>query len=148
MAGPTSFEASAPFNFALGTLEKIHNILVKITNISALYSIESDMSEAEAQHIKYNLVRQLFIQATPLYNKEKHKTWKSDTYKELKKIKEELKFVQQFNQGKLIGHRALFDPIINDKLDDITIEVQEKLQEEGYFMPSKKDPRFMFKQGY
>ena len=58
----TSQQSSAPFNMALATLERISDILREITKVSK----DIFMPKEAKQAIKVELVRQLFINASPL----------------------------------------------------------------------------------
>lgn len=142
-----SDEGTAPFNMALFTLEKIHNLLKMIAMVSAGLEQETNqlLGQGKAQHIKCKLVKQLYIQCVPLLDPIKNKQWKVDMLKRIREIKPLLgKRIDRF--GKFTGSFESFSSNIEDELDDVVIEIQERLQEEKYFMPPKNDPRFSWKQ--
>lgn len=134
-------EGTAPFNMALNTLEKIHKILLSIFLVSSRIVESQELSEGEAQHMKYRLVRQLYIQSVPLLRAKNIDEWKEQTWKLIKEIKLKWKPIKD-GDGFVRDYVEAIDPEIEDTLDDITKFIEEKLQEEGYFMPPKHDPRF------
>ena len=147
--GKEEDRSSAPFNMALFTLEKIHNILKLIAYTSAGLTNEEARGKdflypGRAQHTKYRLVRQLFIQSIPLINHKKNPKYKEYMGKRIKKIK--LTVGNLINsQKQIVGITPGYSQSVDDELDNIMIEIQQKLQEEGYFMPPKSDPRFGWK---
>lgn len=145
---PKRDDLSAPFNLALATLEKMHNILKLISLASSGYSHDEDgnltgMSAGEAQHLKVKLVKQLFIQSIPLFDKNTNE-WQDKMLNRIRTIKPLFRTRYTFNGHKSIpsGIIEIYSQVIDDELDDITIEIQRELQQERYFMPSKADPRF------
>lgn len=138
----------APFNMALATLEKVNNILKQIANVSVLFISDdqgsSELSPGKAQHMKYRLVKQLFIQSVPLFDTKKYEAFMHDILKDIRSIK--LKYGNRYQNNRIIGKFEVFDQSVEDELDNITMDVQAELQKEGYFMPPKSDPRFSWKQ--
>ena len=91
--------------------------------------------------IKYMLVRQLYIQAIPLLIEPEEKTIQDN----LEKIKLP-KPISKSNAGGSDAHTLYpYSLDIENKLDNIVIEIQNALQRQGYFMPPKNDPRFTWK---
>jgi len=141
---------TAPFNMALKTLEKVHNILVAIEKSSVYYSNDGEVTilfkPGQAQHIKYRLVRQLFIQSIPLFDRKRDDTqdWITEMGTRIKEV--QLIYGNRFYDNKLVGKFEGFNQDIDDELDDIVIEISQQLQIEGYFMPPKDDARFSWKQ--
>jgi len=130
-------QESAPFNMAIATLQRLSLILEKITDATSNPSFNSETK----QYAKLGLVRSFFFNAVPLL-----KTEFVDKYRE-EIINMKMKRVEVFNQSsKPIAQRVVFDEELDRRLDQILIETQLKLQEEGYFMPPKNDPRFSWKQ--
>ena len=144
---PTDDRRSAPFNMALFTLEKIHNILKRIAEISTAMNFDGDImfSLGQSQHMKYRLIRQLFIQSIPLFNKEKKDKiqWKESMAQRIGNIK--LISGDKIKNNQIVGKFQGFTQEIEDELDNITIDIQETLQDEGYFMPSRNDPKHSWK---
>lgn len=142
---------SAPFNMALFTLEKIHNILKKIAEVSVLIITDSDsaafsLSPGNSQHMKYRLVRQLFIASIPLLDTKKTSEWQEKTADKLFDIRRSLVYGNKYLNNKIVGRFEAFNEDVEDILDDLVVEIEQKLQKEGYFMPDKRDPRFSWKE--
>lgn len=127
----------APFNFALATLMRINNIIELIGRVNL-------MGEERSQFIKLDLIRQLYIQSIPLINKQDKKDALKKKIDELKLP--EPKKIYDLN-GTFVRYEVVFDNKSEAELDKLEVEIQEALQAEGaYFMPSKHDPRFAWKQ--
>lgn len=141
-------EPGAVFNMAISTLEKIHNILRNIAMVSVGFTIDSEettlMDPGKSQHIKYRLVNQLFIQSIPLIDSNKYEDWKNDMKDRIRRIVP--RYGARYSDCKQVGSFEVFVPEIEFELDDIVIEIQEQLQKEGYFMPSKHDPKYGWRQ--
>jgi len=141
----------AVFNMALSRLELLHGIAKQIVTISTFHLEDfenpSPLTEGQAQHLKARLVRQLFIQSVPLLDPVKDKDWKKEMNESTETILAKLKFIKVFKEQQHIGNKEQFDIIIETLLDKFTMEIQEKLQEHKYFMPSKSDPRKGWEQG-
>jgi len=137
-------EGSAPFNLALNTLERVAAIIEKLCYVSIQIASTENTNDADLQHIKFALLKQLYIQAVPLLRDNEKK--KQAVKKRIDNIK--LGFPQPvFNKlGERVGNKPVFDPKIDYEMDEIEIEISETLQSMGYFMPPKNDPRFTFRQ--
>ncbi len=135
--------STAPFNMALFTLEKIHNILKHIVNASIV--VDERVTAGQIQHMKYRLVRQLFIQSITLIDRKKegNKEWKKGMAIRIKVV--QLYFGEKTRGEQIVGNFQAYNQDTEDELDDITIDIQERLQDEGYFMPPKDDPRHSWK---
>lgn len=134
-------EVKAPFNMAINTLERLGNILVEIKQIT-----NEDFSDSEKQKIKVNLVKQFFIQATPLLKVEDVKEKRREILKLSPKI------IKQFRNrvGDTpvpMGYTNVYDIALENKLDGIIIDLQMLLQNGKYFMPSGSDPKYSWGQG-
>jgi hypothetical protein len=139
---------SAIFNMAIAQLQLINAILKQISTISCISSEErgeekETLTPGKAQHGKYKLVRQLFLQSIPLLDKTDGE-WKKQTYEKIKAVK--LKVIPQYANSKIVGYTEGFDPALENLLDDFVIDIIERLQVHKYFMPPKKDPRFGWSQ--
>lgn len=145
-------EPTAPFNSALATLELIHNISQLIVKISSSQSIDpndsSMLPQGKAQHIKYRIVRQYFIMARPLIDKKKNEEWLKEMEVRVFNFESRLQFMKQIHSEskKVLGFVEVYDPAFEKELDNVIMEIRDKLQTEGIFMPPKDDPRFAFKQ--
>lgn len=128
----------APFNMAIATLMAIRDILDQIKQVT----ITNELSSGEAQQIKHKLVSQLFVQSIPLLKDEQ----KEPIKRMIKKVK--LTSIPKLNEyRKVIGYVVVYNPEIEEELDNITIKIQEDLQSQGYFMPPKNDPKYSWRYG-
>lgn len=133
------------FNILLALLEKVNNILKRIAEVTVMGSHEGgDINSGQAQHIKSRLVRQLYIQSIPLIDPDKDKDWKKEIWKRILNIK--LSYGKVIKNYKIVGRFERFSEALEKELDDITMEIEEKLQTYKYFVPSKADPRHGWKQ--
>lgn len=120
------------FNFALATLERIHKIIVKITDISVFET-------GASQKAKYKLCRQLLVNSCALIrDKEREKRLLSH----LNTIK--LVFAPTMNRnGVNEGTEIVYSEEVDYQLDNFIMELQNDLQEDGsYFMPEKMEEMF------
>lgn len=147
---PSLFEENigAPFNMAIATLMKIHGVTKGIVVASA-FSPESEddarfLFPGKAQHTKYRLVKQFFVQSVPLLDQKKTTEWQEEMLNRIWEIKP--KIGERVSGKKIVGHYPIYDEQIERELDRITIEIEKKLQEEGYFMPPKSDVRYSWRQ--
>jgi len=135
-------ETGAPFNMAIATLQRLSELLQEIKTISSdpEYPLEIRQSR------KITLVKQFFIQATPLLPKEIIK----ECEKEILDLKPKIiKRVQQdgwLSSSAQTYYEAIFDFNLDRILDEILIKIQSNLQKEKYFMPSKTDPKFSWRE--
>jgi len=131
-------EESAPFNLALNTLERIAKIIQQMTEISIRIADQSNSDDINLMHIKYALLKHLYIQASPLFQKQIDQ----------KKLIKDMVYALQLqpatpirnSHGTMTGYSIAYDPKIDKEMDDIVEEIQTSLQKEGYFMPLKSDP--------
>ncbi len=123
----------AAWNMALATLKEIRDVLKEIRFISTF----PQGTPGEAQHTKWRLVKQLFVQSTPLLEDHRQPAIKTA----LDKLKPA--WVKNVSGGYMVtraqGYAERFDPKFDADLDDITVMIQDALQAEGYFMPPKED---------
>lgn len=120
------------FNFALATLERVHKILVKITDISVF---ETGVS----QKAKYKLCRQLLVNCCALLrDKEREQT----LLKKFNAIK--LLYAPRMNRnGVTDGSEITYSEEVDYLLDLFVMDVENELQEDGnYFMPEKMEEMF------
>ena len=127
-------QESAKFNMALDTLRRIGLIFEQIKN---LY-LDDNKSNEIKQATKLQLVKQLFIQASPLLSD----TYVSNNLDKVLKLKPKRVKTYEKNGGgstNYIGESLKYDQDLDIKLDTIIIELQQTLQEKQYFMPPNQD---------
>lgn len=130
MEGDDYGEKDAPFNMAIATLRRLDVILQQIKNLNLRFS--QDSPEKQKAHI--SLVRDFYIQATPLFSE--------TDLKDLKEIEKELLNFSIDKKSKIksgsqkIGY--VFDVEKEKRLNEILIDLQVKLKR--YFMPKGADP--------
>jgi len=128
----------APFNMAISTLMRLSEILTDITKLSTMF----DFSAETRQGMKVNLIKQFFSQATPLLKPEAVKEFMEQVLN-LKSVAKPL-YIRKGSYANLKGAQVVYSPELEIQLDTIIINLQIKLQEQGYFMPPKNDPRYSF----
>jgi hypothetical protein len=124
----------AKFNMALDTLKRLGKILEEIKQADYNSVIPLELKQA----IKIGNVKQFFIQASPLLPNKTITEYKS------KILNLKPKNIPQYeNDGyscdKFRGYILVFDNELDYKLNEILIELQQKLQEQKYFMPPAED---------
>lgn len=118
----------APFNFAIATLMRLDEILKKIVWGSL------DKSGV-SQEQKYQLVRQYLVNACVLI---KDKTSEAKLKTKLEGVRINYKS-QQNIAGEVTSIKPSYSDDINISLDNLLIEINNVLQEEGnYFMPKPR----------
>lgn len=140
-------QQGAVFNMAIAQLQMLNGILKNIAMLGSVYfesGSEEELSPGKAQHIKYRWVRQLFIQSTPLLDIKTDAEWKKTTYEKVKNVK--LTFLKKCRNNEVVGYVESYNSEIENLLDDIVMEIQERLQCHKYFMPPKNDVRFAWSQ--
>jgi hypothetical protein len=140
-------DTTAPFNFAISTLQRIDTLITKIREISLLIAAEQDqVKKGKLLYMKYTLVEQLEIESTPLLP-EKSKKKVREAFRQIKLIVVK-NYVPTIDGGrKLIGKTELYNIDIDSKLNDVNRLNQDLLQAEGYFMPPKQDPSMAWRVG-
>lgn len=124
-------DIGAPFNMAVASLMRIHDILKDITKYS-MSSFNTNMPPGPIQHMKYRLVRQLYVQSVPLM--------KNDDKGPLVKELDSIQLKREVTPTGVVTE--LYDHEVEKKLDQLICKIEEALQVQGYFMPPKSDPRF------
>lgn len=140
---------AAPFNAAIDCLMRISKLIQDIKRVSVEFSMHTgiagiNLTSGQAQHIKRRLVKQLYVQAIPLL---------SDTSREtIKKMIDGVRpivFQPVGRTGKKANDIEIYDIGIDEKLDDIVIEIEKDLQDHGkFFMPPRLDPRRAILRGH
>ena len=128
-------ETSAPFNMALATLERVNDILKKITEVSV-----EEPNPYVLIMKKCKLTKQLFLASVPLILDEavkksllaKVNALTTSYSMEHNKIRNKTNYT--------VGKDA------EKEIDVVIQKIEESLQKDKYFMPPKSDPRFAWKQ--
>jgi len=120
----------ASFNMALDTLKRLGEILREIKLVSS----SPNFPKESKQEMKVNLIKQFFIQATPLMeikfveeNQEEIINLTPSNTRILEK--------RDYGAHKFVGYDKTFDQKLEVKLDNILIKLQIELQKKGHFMP-------------
>lgn len=133
---------SAPFNMALDTLKRLSDIFREFTQISMDLTIPDNLRQSK----KISLVKSFFLNAAPLLQEDKVREFQPQVFslkcKEVKVVSR-----TEGKEDKVSGFRIMFDQELNDKVDNLILEISLALQKEKYFMPPKTDPRFGWKMG-
>ena len=120
----------APFNFAIASLMRVHEILRDIKNISLN---KEKLPNGIMQKKKLKLTRDLCVQCSPLI---KNKEVRNELWDELKETKMVLKKVTQTMTPYIM---PIFKQETEDQLDEIIMKIEDELQTSGYFMPDKSE---------
>ena len=131
-------EKSAVFNMALDTLRRLGRILEEIKYLQ--YKV-GEYGMNNLQLIKIGLVKQFFIQGSPLLPEEKVKEYK----KEILSLTPRLTQVHKNTPGRATEHcgvQIIYNSDLEIRLDEILIELQLILQKEKYFMPIEEEGDF------
>lgn len=127
-------ENKTEFNMANSTLIRINDILKEIKEISIrtelLPNNKSFLGKGKGQHMKLKLARDLFVQSVPLLSPEDINPFKI----KIQSLEPEYCIVETWKgKAKVSSYNSQLEKI----LDDFIIELQIKLQKNGFFMPSK-----------
>jgi len=131
---PYDFDDSknAVFNMGIATLMRLNNILEAITRITSNQEYPPEVRQAS----KIELVKQFFVNACPLLDPTKVKTIQAK-YLILKP--EVVEVVDKFTGNNMLK-KAQFSYELDNQLNELLVELQVELQEEGkYYMPAKRD---------
>ena len=145
MAEYSTSKEPAIFNMALATLMRLDNILIKIRDISTGISMGwmegREVDKASLLAGKIALARQFYLNASPLL--------KPDIKVVLKKKMRFFVMPQNYRLDNSLSSKRyqveVYDLRLDIIIDNFVEEVEQRLQDEGYFMPPKNDPRFAFK---
>lgn len=124
----------AVFNMALDTLKRLGKNLEEQKMLE--YKIQFSMEVRQA--VKIGLVKQFFIQATPLLPADTVTEYKDKVLK-LKSTTVKLRQKRTLQAPLNLGPQIVYDENLSIELDTIIIELQIVLQEKGYFMPPADD---------
>jgi len=124
----------AVFNMALDTLQRLGKNLEEQKQLSYKY----ELPEYVLQAIKIGLVKQFFVQASPLLPEETVKKYRKEILS-LSPQRVNTYFRNGVSADKLLGLKPFYDKDLAVRLDEIIIELQMILQKEKYFMPSYED---------
>jgi hypothetical protein len=126
---------AAVFNMGISTLMRIDQILKEITHVSAEPMIPKEMKQA----MKINLVKELFVQSSPLLNEEVVNKYQPQ-FNKLKPVESNIGYGRS-GVIKKREKKQIYSEELNTELDRLSLEIQRELQKEKYFMPPKSDPR-------
>ncbi len=121
-------EAVIPFSSSIATLQRIHEVLMSLISLAKVDLGNTD--DATLQKIKIKLVKQLFINASPLIPKENFEEF-SEFFLKLKPY--EIDVVVQSPMG--VGKKTRKKPSYSEELD---IEMDKKVCELSRLLQEKK----------
>ena len=137
MTEPYNPESKAPFNMAINTLERLGETLNQIRRIEQEFMIP----EATRQEMKIGLVKQFFVQASPLLLD--HAAEKKALIQERVMVLEPKRLPRLVSNGTgasvVRGTKVVYDFKLDQKLDALLIEIQDTLQEGRYYMPPRRN---------
>ncbi|MFA6201183.1 MAG: hypothetical protein WC679_12345 [Bacteroidales bacterium] len=133
MAEENRDDSKAPFNMAIDTLRRIGKILDEMAMVAA----DGLLSPAQKQFILVPKLQYFFFQASPLLKPEIVDKFKDQVIR-LRPNQTEVS-ITKGGITKKREIRLLYDPVLNDELNRLLIDIQRELQIEKYFMPPKKD---------
>lgn len=128
---------SAPFNFAIDTLQRIADILETITALSINETMFGDI--AMVQYRKWKAVKQLYLASFPLITKPEDKA-------KIKHQFEQVKLNTKSDSRNSESPKLIYSHEVDKQLDNVIEEIERILQKDKYFMPPKDDLRFKWKQ--
>jgi len=128
----------APFNMAINTLERLGAILTDIRKVDQMIMLEPE----QRQEIKVSLVKDFYIQASPLlldHAKEKKKEIQEKVLSLTSSSLKRLININGIQQQR--GVKLIYSEELDKKLNEILIEIQDVLQQGKYYMPPRRDLR-------
>lgn len=128
-------QEKAPFNMALNTLERIGDILRLITKNSYEMTFPPEIRQA----IKVQLVKELFINSSPLLSETVVTKYKPKFLKMKPFVKTILKEQSAGDYSKSQQEKHEFSFTLESELDVFILDISRELQKERYFMPPKED---------
>ena len=135
-----SFESSydndekAVFNMALDTLKRLGETLREVKQLS----YKTDYTIETRQAVKIGLIRQFFVQASPLLPTKKVNDYKKEILNFAPAVID-LRQKKSFGNDVSVGTRIVYNSKLDFRLDEILIDLQIILQEKGHFMPDAED---------
>jgi len=130
-------ETHAVFNMALSTLERLSDILREIRMLSTQFFLASEVRQEQ----KLELVKQFFLNSVPMLKVEQVKPFQK-RMNDFRMLRINLIQRKTGTTSSQKGNTTVFSQGLELKLNDFLVDLQLSLQEQRYFMPSKKDPRF------
>ena len=125
---------SAVFNMALDTLKRLGKNLEEQKNLV----FKTEYSTEVQQVMKIGLVKQFFVQASPLLPEDTVKKYKTEVLK-LRPKMQQVRQQSVLGCTEVVGNRLAYSEELEIRMDEITIELQMIIQKEKYFMPSVED---------
>lgn len=142
------YNENTVFNMGISTLMRIDSILKEIVNLD-LKDIKTNeqtsFSKSRLQSVKLRLVKQLYINSVPLLS-EKKVEGEEDLWEKLSKLnlitkKNKKKRWNEKDKEYIEVSSMVYDKELEQKLNDIIIQLQTQLQKKGVFMPTRDDSR-------
>ena len=132
----------AVFNMAINTLQRLGDMLEEISKLT----YETFLDQMTRQRMKVDLVKQFYVQATPLLPKDKIENY-SKKILTLKPTTKQHFEKRSGNTPVFKGLNNVFDYKLDQQLDEILIELQLDMNLQGFVMPSFKDSRHSWGEG-
>ncbi len=128
-------DESAVFNMAISTLKALSLNLEEIRKLN--YRV--DLNLETIQTMKVGLVRQFFIRSSPLLPKLEVKKYQKEVLA-LKPYREPAYSRMGFMTDRhFLGNKLTYNEYLDNRMDEILIELQLILQQEKYFMPTNQN---------
>lgn len=127
---------SAPFNAAVATLMRLDSVINQM-GITSMAMAQGITPEGNGLHMRFNLLRQLFIQSCPLLNEKDEKELKP----KVMGLAPPQSKSKTDSYGNVTSSGIMYDQKLDMAIDELEMEIENALQSEGYFMPSKADPK-------
>jgi len=121
----------AKFNAGLDTLKRLSEILTDYRKVSSNPLIPTEVR----QESRISLLKQFFIQASPLLPVD----YVNNNKIEILNIKPHMILVHEKHTFNFKENRQQYNFDLDTQLDIFFVDIQMKLQEQGYFMPSSED---------
>ena len=135
MAEKFGKDEGAVFNMAISTLQSVRELLNDYARLSTM--IEDPINNT---YRKYKMAKQIYLLAVPLINDD---AAKKEITAELDRLGKCFINVSSGMGGTRFGCYQNTD----EEVDSVVCKIQETMQREKYFMPSKSDPKFGWKEG-
>jgi len=127
-------QESAKFNMALDTLKRLGKTLEEIKQLA--YKIEYSIETRQA--VKLGLIKQFFIQSSPLLPKDQVEKYKEEILS-LKPAMVNVLKMGSMNNTLYSRTQIIYNEKLEIRIDEILIELQMILQKEKYFMPPAEE---------
>ena len=130
-------QETAPFNAAVATLMRIDSIINQL-GITSMAMAQGITPEGNGLLMRFNLLQQLFIQSCPLLTEKDEAELKPKVMNLLRPQRRRT----TDNYGNITSNEIMYDSKLDMQINELEMEIENALQAEGYFMPSKADPKY------